>query len=180
MAPGDKLPDFLTNTPLHPSFDDDIRDTHLIYDYDAQDENGNPEKWRYELWCFSDTRVVYAIHGGPMAGRINYQRATYQCIRPGELWQVNWLEETGTIVSAVYDIKEKSMTTMIAFSEGHWKEAEKAHGDKRNQEDLQRWRGLAGIGSQTSRFMLCEKAHIVESFKGKGKLVPISQDDPVF
>jgi hypothetical protein len=89
-------------------------------------------------------------------------------------------EETGTIVSAVYDIKEKSMTTMIAFSEGHWKEAEKAHGDKRNQEDLQRWRGLAGIGSQTSRFMLCEKAHIVESFKGKGKLVPISQDDPVF
>jgi hypothetical protein len=64
MAPGDKLPDFLTNTPLHQSFDEDIRDTHLIYDYDAQDENGNPEKWRYELWCFSDTRVVYAIHGG--------------------------------------------------------------------------------------------------------------------
>ena len=83
MAPGENLPDFLTNTELDPSFDKDILDTHLIYDYDAQDSNGNPEKWRYELWCFSSDRVVYAIHGGPMAGRVNYQRATYQCIRPG-------------------------------------------------------------------------------------------------
>jgi hypothetical protein len=44
------IPGFLTNTPLHPSFEKDIRDTHLIYDYDAQDENGNPEKWRYEVF----------------------------------------------------------------------------------------------------------------------------------
>lgn len=58
------IPGFLTNTPLHPSFDKDIRDTHLIYDYDAQDENGNPEKWRYEMWFFSENRIVYAIHGG--------------------------------------------------------------------------------------------------------------------
>lgn len=43
-------------------------------------------------WFFSPTRIVYAIHGGPMAGRINYQTASYQCIRPGELWQCNWLE----------------------------------------------------------------------------------------
>lgn len=131
MAPGDKFPDFLTNTSLHPSFDEDILNTHLIYDYDAQDSEGKPEKWRYELWCFSNDRVVYAIHGGPMAGRINYQRATYQCIRPGELWQINWLEETGTIVSAVYDIPSKKVTTMIAFSEGHWKRAKEALGDKR-------------------------------------------------
>lgn len=115
-----------------------------------------------------------------MAGRINYQRATYQCIRPGELWQINWLEETGTVVSAVYDIKEKKMTTMIAFAEGHWKEAEKAHGDKRNKEDLQRWRKLAERGTQTSRFMLSEQADIAEVFKGKGKLEPITQDDPLF
>jgi hypothetical protein len=27
-----------------------------------------------------------------MAGRLNYQTASYQCIRPGELWQRNWLE----------------------------------------------------------------------------------------
>ena len=83
-------------------------------------------------------------------------------------------------MSAVYDIKEQKMTTMIAFSEGHWHEAEKAHGDKRNKQDLERWRGLAGIGKQTSRFMLSEQASIVEAFKGKGKLEPISQDDPLF
>ena len=165
MAPGDKLPDFLTNTPLHSSFDKDIKDTHLIYDYDAQDNNGNPEKWRYELWCFSDDRVVYAIHGGPMAGRINYQRATYQCIRPGELWQINWLEETGTVVSAVYDIPNKKITTLISFSEGHWKQADVAHGDKRHKDDLEKWRKLADVGNQASRFMLSEQANIVEAFK---------------
>jgi hypothetical protein len=49
MAPGDTLPDFLTTTPFHPSFDKDIRDTHLVYDYDAQGSNGNSEKWRYEI-----------------------------------------------------------------------------------------------------------------------------------
>ena len=43
-------------------------------------------------WFFSEKRVVYKIHGGPMAGRVNYQTASYQCIRPGELWQCNWLE----------------------------------------------------------------------------------------
>lgn len=51
------LPEYLTNTPLHPSFDQDIRDMHLIYDYDAQDANGNPEKWPYELWFVSENRV---------------------------------------------------------------------------------------------------------------------------
>ena len=180
MAVGESLPDFLTNTALDASFDKDVLDTHLIYDYDAQDENGNPEKWRYELWCFSSDRVVYAIHGGPMAGRTNYQRVTYQCIRAGELWQINWLEETGTVVSAVYDIKEQKMTTMIAFSEGHWKRATEALGDKRNREDLERWRGLAGVGKQTSRFMLSEQADIVEVFKGKGNLAPIQESDPLF
>ena len=39
MAPGENLPDFLTNTELDPSFDKDILDTHLIYDYDAQHTN---------------------------------------------------------------------------------------------------------------------------------------------
>lgn len=48
-----------------------------------------PVSWR---WFFSEKRIVYKIHGGPMAGRINYQTASYQCIRPGELWQCNWLE----------------------------------------------------------------------------------------
>jgi len=180
MAAETSYPTFLTNTPLHSSFQKDILDTHLIYDYDAQDASGNPEKWRYELWCFSDDRVVYAIHGGPMAGRVNYQRATYQCIRPGELWQINWLEETGTIVSVVYDIPKKRITSLIAFSQGHWENPKEAHGDKRDKMALERWRGLAEIGKQTDRFVLSEQAEIVDVFKGKGGLTPISEDDPTF
>ena len=35
---------------------------------------------------------MYKIHGGPMAGRTNFQTCSFQCIRPGELWQCNWLE----------------------------------------------------------------------------------------
>jgi hypothetical protein len=84
------------------------------------------------------------------------------------------------VVSAVYDIKEGKMTTMIAFSEGHWKRSKQALGDKRKGEDLERWRGLAGVGNQASRFMLSEQAHVVECFKGKGKLVPIKESDPLF
>lgn len=174
------LPHFLTNTDLHPSFDKDVRDVHLIYDYNAQSADGKPEKWRYEMWFFSDNRIVYAIHGGPMAGRVNYQTATYQCIRPGELWQCNWLEETGTICSLVYDIKEQKITTLIAFSKGHWEQPEEAHGDKRDGKAFERWRGLAKIGTQTERFMLSEQADILENFKGKGDLTPIDVDAPTF
>jgi len=61
------------------NFNSDLKDVHLIYDYDAQDDQGNPEKWRYEMWFYSFDRIVYAIHGGPMAGRKNYQKAEYQC-----------------------------------------------------------------------------------------------------
>lgn len=57
-------------------FERDLKDLHVVYDYDAQDENGKPEKWRYEMWFYSENRIVYAIHGGPMAGRYNYQEAT--------------------------------------------------------------------------------------------------------
>jgi hypothetical protein len=39
------------------SFDEDLRDVHLSYDYDAHDAKGNPEKWRYELWFFSEVRL---------------------------------------------------------------------------------------------------------------------------
>ncbi|KAL1849182.1 hypothetical protein Daus18300_013339 [Diaporthe australafricana] len=152
------LPEFLTNTPLHPSFDEDIRDTHLIYDYDAQDANGNPEKWRYEMWFFSEDKINYAIHGGPMAGRINYQTCQYQCIRP------------------VYDIPKRKISTLISFSKGHWEHPQEAHGDKRKAEDFERWRGLAKLGNQAERFMLSEQADIKEIFKGAGDLVPIDLD----
>lgn len=144
---------------------------------------GSSQKYAYNLLsnlstCHShhlQDRIVYAIHGGPMAGRLNFQEATYQCIRPGELWQCNWLEETGTICSLVYDIPKQKITTLLGFSKGHWENAEAAHGDKRNQEDLDRWRGLAKLGSQVERFMLSEQAHMVETFRGNGDLEPIEE-----
>lgn len=142
-----------------------------------------------------------------MAGRVNYQTASYQCIRPGELWQCNWLEglpptlppqpflshpflpsnalsyqpshdiiETGTICSLVYDIPNKKISTLLAFSQGHWEHPQEARGDKRNPADFERWRGLAGIGKQTDRFMLNEQADILEAFIGKGDLVPIDPE----
>ena len=40
----------LTEAKVLPQFDKDIRDLHLIYDYDAHDSNGKPEKWRYEMY----------------------------------------------------------------------------------------------------------------------------------
>lgn len=162
-------------------------------------------------WFFSEDRIVYAIHGGPMAGRVNFQTASYQCIRPGELWQCNWLEgsyslqhialhpsfpslnpschltplistnihplETGTICSLVYDIPQKRISTLLAFSQGHWEYPQEAHGDKRNPEDFARWRKLAKVGSQVDRFLLNEQANILQCFKGKGDLEPISADE---
>ena len=160
------------------TFDADLRNRHIIYDYAARDAEGNPEKWKYELWFFNEDRVVYSIHGGPMAGRKNYQAATYQCIRPGEVWQCNWLEETGTVISLVYDITNKRITTLLGFSKGHWEKNIEAHGDKRNPEDLQRWRALANIGKQTERVMLNEQADILEDFRGPGELEPIDMSWP--
>jgi phenolic acid decarboxylase len=160
------------------AFDRDLRDVHLIYDYAAEDAQGQAQSWRYETWFFSDSRVVYAIHGGPMAGRVNFQTATYQCIRPGELWQVNWLEETGTVVSLVYDIPRGTVTTLIAFSKGHWDNPESAHGDKRVSEDFKRWRTLRKIGDQGERVMLSEQATVAEKFMGKGVLKPIEMSWP--
>uniref|UniRef100_A0AAV1U3K1 Phenol acid carboxylase n=1 Tax=Peronospora matthiolae TaxID=2874970 RepID=A0AAV1U3K1_9STRA len=171
-----QVPGYHTNTSLHPSFDKDIRGLHLLYDYDAESADGKPEKWRYEMWFYSENRIVYSIHGGPMAGRLNYQTAAFQCIRPGELWQCNWLEETGTIVSLVYDILNQKITTMIGFSKGHWDHPEEAHGDKRNPEDFARWRKLAEIGNNRDRLILSEQANILETFRGAGNLVPIALD----
>ncbi|KAE8149510.1 phenol acid carboxylase [Aspergillus avenaceus] len=165
--------------PVHPTlegstFNEDIRDRHLIYDYAAKDKQGNPSKWRYEMWFYNEDRIVYAIHGGPMAGRRNFQTATYQCIQPGELWQCNWLEETGTICSLVYDIPKKHITTLLGFSKGHWLHNEKSHGDKRNPDDLARWRELAKVGeSQADRVLLYSQADILEDFRGPGTLQPI-------
>lgn len=84
--------------------------------------------------------------------------------------------ETGTICSLVYDIPNKKVSTLLAFSQGHWERPQEAHGDKRNPADFERWRGLASIGKQADRFMLNEQADILEAFKGKGDLVPIDPE----
>ncbi|KAF9954259.1 hypothetical protein BGZ72_004730 [Mortierella alpina] len=136
------------------AFEKDLEDLHLLYDYDARNvKTGEPEKWRYELWLRSSDRVVYAIHGGPMAGRLNFQKVDYQCIREGELWQINWLE-------------------------GHWTQSEQAHGDKRNPDDFARWRKLAEIGKQTDRYMLNDQAVILDIFRGPGNLQDIDLNAP--
>ncbi|PIA99509.1 hypothetical protein CB0940_02352 [Cercospora beticola] len=101
------------------AFDRDLKDVHLCYDYHVKTKTGSIDKWRYEVWYPSSSRVVYAMHGGPMAGRKNFQTASYQCIREGELWQINWHEETGTIGSSAYDITRNKYYTIVAFSKGH-------------------------------------------------------------
>lgn len=39
---------------LDSDFAKDLRDLHLVYDYNVQDAHGNPDKWRYEIWFFSE------------------------------------------------------------------------------------------------------------------------------
>lgn len=67
---------------------------------------------------------------------------------------------------------------MLIIRLGHWENPKKAHGDKRNQEDFDRWRGLASIGKQSERFMLSEQANISERFHGPGELKAIELDWP--
>ena len=67
----------------------------------------------------------------------SFQTAYYQRIRPN-LWQISWVEETGTSVTITLDIEQKRITTFMAFSKGHWEQPEDAHGDKRDPEALAR------------------------------------------
>ena len=140
-------------------FENEVKNKHFVYTY----SNG----WDYEFYVPNDERIVYKISGGPMAGRLNYQTAYYQRIRKN-LWQMNWLEETGTIVSLVLDIDMKTVTTFIAFSKGHWENADAAHGFK--NENLQQWRELSKIGIHTNRYLLPEQATISNIYSGPGEL----------
>jgi len=88
---------------------------------------------------------------------------------------ISQLLETGTICSLIYDIPNEKISTLLAFSQGHWENPKEAHGDKRNAGDFERWRGLAGIGRQTDRFLLNEQAELVEVFKGRGELEAIDE-----
>lgn len=48
----------MTALTLDSPFAKDLKDLHLVYDYNAQDAQGNPEKWRYEIWFFSEVSLL--------------------------------------------------------------------------------------------------------------------------
>ncbi|GAA6032840.1 hypothetical protein NBRC10512_005358 [Rhodotorula toruloides] len=151
--------------PVPAHFEEELLNKHLEYTYD----NG-------EFWVPNHERIVYAIHGGPMSGRSNYQTAYYQRIRP-DLWQISWLEETGTVVSMALDLTAKRVTTFMSFSWGHWNRAEEAHGYKRDK--LEKWRELAVDKPEPrQRYQLPEQATIDKIYEGKGSLQDIEMDWP--
>lgn len=50
------------------------------------------------------------------------------------------------------------MGCLTGITAGHWENPEEAHGDKRNSKDLERWRGLAKVGTQMEKHILPEQA----------------------
>lgn len=44
-------------------FAKDLQDFHLVYDYNVHDAQGNPEKWRYEIWFFSEASLRLGLYG---------------------------------------------------------------------------------------------------------------------
>jgi hypothetical protein len=76
------------------SFKQDIQDVHLIYDYDAHDPSGNPEKWRYEMWFYSEVRRLFRPNSN--AAALHHLKA-FGCRRTGSFTQstvVRWLEDS--------------------------------------------------------------------------------------
>ena len=46
-----------TMTPeVRAHWEKDLKDLHMIYEYDAHDEDGNTQKWRYEIWFQEEVR----------------------------------------------------------------------------------------------------------------------------
>ena len=43
-------------------FAKDLLDVHLVYDYNVHDAEGRPEKWRYEIWFFSEVVHTSSLH----------------------------------------------------------------------------------------------------------------------
>ena len=39
------------NANMPGTWEEDMKDVHLLYDYDVKQPDGSTEKWRYELWC---------------------------------------------------------------------------------------------------------------------------------
>jgi len=146
----------------------DIVDKNLLYSY----EDGR----KYSLWLKSPTRLVYSIHSGPIKGRNNYLSCTIQEIRPGEIFQVGLLEETGTTASLVVDLALKRITSWAAFSKGPSENPTALVGDKRNPVDFARWRELAKIGSNVERIIASGQATIERITQGRGDMDDIDPE----
>ncbi|KAI9478489.1 MAG: Calycin-like protein [Benjaminiella poitrasii] len=144
---------------------------HIVYKYG--------DLGCYEAYFQSENLIVYAIHGGPMKGRSAYQKCYYQKVRDN-IYNISWIEETATVVTITVDFEEKKVTCFIAFSQGHWEKNNEAHGDKRNEEDLKRWRGLAKVGDHTKTHVHLDAAPIIEINEGPGNLKPVTMDMPFF
>ncbi|GAA6059358.1 hypothetical protein JCM10212_003256 [Sporobolomyces blumeae] len=151
-----------------PAHFDEMLDKHFEYTYD----NG----WKYEFWVPNHERIPFLDPPRPMNGRKNYQTAYYQRIRE-DLWQVSWVEETGTTVTICLDMPNKRITTFMAFSKGHWTKPEEAHGWKNDK--LDSWRELSKIGNQTTdRHVLPEQATIDRIYHGRNELPEIEMAWP--
>ncbi|KAI8936114.1 hypothetical protein NX059_007613, partial [Plenodomus lindquistii] len=96
----------------------------------------------------------------------------------GEIWQCSWVEETGTFIVLTVDITNNKVTAAGLFSKGHWEQSDKAHGDKRIPEDLERFRELSKIGTARDGYHITSQADVVEFFTGAGELEPIEHSWP--
>ncbi|QRV93644.1 phenolic acid decarboxylase [Ceratobasidium sp. AG-Ba] len=95
---------------------------------------------------------------------------------------VGYVEETDTVVSLIVDLPRMHVTTFMAFSNGHWSQPEQAHGNKRSQKDIERWRELAKVkaGLPGQRHVIPEQATIDLVIDGQGDLEDIDEQSPTF
>ncbi|KAK4698623.1 hypothetical protein P7C70_g7651, partial [Phenoliferia sp. Uapishka_3] len=138
-------------------------------------------RWKYEFWVKNHERIVYAIHGGPMAGRKNYQTAYYQRIREN-LWQVSWIEETGTTVTITLDRKYSS-SPVLDFAE--WRSPTVTGHSPRRLTDtsVRSWMsGESCLSWETPRRIVTlyqsAQATLDKVYQGKGELADIEMDWP--
>ncbi|KAJ3723685.1 Calycin-like protein [Lentinula raphanica] len=153
---------------------------HIIYEFEGLEGSATPA--RYEAWCQSEETIVYKMHGGPYKGRSAYQRAFYQKLSDAdEIYMISWIEEVGTTVSLVVNLKEKTINGFLAFAPGHFREREIFRADKRNPETLDQWRQLAYVDNKPiHRVPYQVFARIIEVSEGAGDLQPRTEADPYF
>ncbi|KAH7230336.1 Calycin-like protein [Fusarium solani] len=126
------------------------------------------------MYYRSKDRVVYRVVSGPLAGRINYVQAYYHAVREN-VFNITWLEETGTIVTQTLDLENKRIFTTAAFSKGHAENHDLCKGTKMTH--LEQWRDLAKIGIQTDRKIVRASGVVDNVFNDRGDVLPEIEDD---